>query len=236
MRILRKAMQELNIGYDEAVIEKFRKYRDLVLEWNTKVNLTAVKDAEAFEIRHFVDSLTCSVNQHFVQSNKIIDVGTGAGFPGIPLAICFPEKEFLLLDSLNKRIKILNEIVEVLGLKNVKTLHGRAEDIAKQKLHREKYEVCLSRAVANLAVLSEYCLPLVAIGGMFGAYKSKNTDQEIEDSRQALQILGGKLVSKTEVQIEGAELEHQILWILKIKPTPAKYPRKAGIPAKEPIN
>jgi 16S rRNA (guanine527-N7)-methyltransferase len=235
MNYLKKAMTQLSIKYDDETIQKFQNYRELVLSWNEKLNLTAIKNPEDFEIKHFVDSLLCCDHPAFIQASKIIDIGTGAGFPGMPLAICFPEREFVLVDSTNKKIKILNEIIQTLKLPNVSTIHARAEDLAREKLHRERYDLCLSRAVANLALLSEYCLPFVKISGYFAAYKALNSDEEIDASQKALQTLGGKLEAKTTVAVDGIELNHQILWIKKSKATPAKYPRKAGIPEKQPI-
>jgi 16S rRNA (guanine527-N7)-methyltransferase len=235
MNYLKRTMTQLGIKYNDETIEQFQTYRELVLSWNEKLNLTAIKDPDDFEIKHFVDSLLCCGYPAFNQANKMIDVGTGAGFPGMPLAICFPQKEFILVDSTNKKIKILNEIIETLKLSNVSTIHARAEDLAREKLHRERYDLCLSRAVANLALLSEYCLPFVKVNGYFAAYKALNSEEEIEASHKALQILGGKLETQTTVAVDGVELNHQILWIKKSKATPANYPRKAGIPVKSPI-
>ncbi len=235
MEILRRAMNVMGIEDSGQRLEVFAAYRDLVLDWNEKVNLTAIKDPREFEVKHFVDSLLASAYSGFQQAEKVIDIGTGAGFPGIPLAICFPEKQFVLVDSLNKRIRILNEIIKELDIRNVTAIHGRAEDLAAQEAHREQYDVCLSRAVADLAVLAEYCLPFVRLNGYFGAYKSMNVEEELEGSKKALKVLGGRITTSTSMPIEGVEMSHQIIWIEKAGRTPAKYPRKAGIPSKEPI-
>lgn len=235
MRVLEIAMSKLNIRYDDSLLAKFGEYRRLVLDWNQSVNMTSIIDPDEFEIKHFVDSLLASTYPGYLSGNRIIDVGTGAGFPGIPLALCFPEKQFTLLDSLNKRIKILDEIIIYLGLHNVTAVHGRAEDLAMRKDHREQYDVCLSRAVANLPVLSEYCLPFVRVGGYFGAYKGTNTEEEVKDGQRAIQVLGGQITDQLSIPIEGVSLDHQIIWIEKNRATPAKYPRKAGTPSKEPI-
>jgi 16S rRNA (guanine527-N7)-methyltransferase len=235
MNILPRAMEVLKIPPNEKMIESFYKYRDLVLYWNEKVNLTAIKDPKEFEIKHFVDSLFAGDFQGFLSGSKIIDIGTGAGFPGLPLAICYPLKQFTLVDSLNKRVKIVNEIIDALGVDNARAIHGRAEDLATLHAYRQQYDVCLSRAVSNLSVLSEYCLPFVKVGGYFGAYKSKDADEEIDAGQNALKVLGGALEATTIVELDDIDIDHQILWIRKIRGTPVKYPRKAGMPSKEPL-
>lgn len=235
MDILPKAMELLNIPVNPEIIDTFNNYRELVLLWNDKVNLTAIKDPKEFEIKHFVDSLYAGDFGGFLNSKQVIDIGTGAGFPGLPLAICYPEKQFTLVDSLNKRVKIVNEIIDVLGVKNARAIHGRAEDLANLLNYRQQYDVCLSRAVSNLSVLAEYCLPFVKVDGYFGAYKSKDAHKEIEAAKNALKVLGGAIEASTTVELNDIDIDHQILWIRKIKVTPMKYPRKAGIPSKEPL-
>ena len=233
MRHLTAALMRLALPCDEKTLEQFETYRRRILEWNRSVNLTAIKDEEAFEIKHFVDSLLIGEGTEMDNVKKVIDVGTGAGFPGIPLAIVYPDKKFTLMDSLGKRMKIVREVAEEIGLSNVEVIHARAEDLAKKKEHREQYDMCVSRAVANLSVLSEYCLPFVRPGGWFAPYKTAAAREEIIESAAALKLLGGKLVSQTSFQEEG--LDHLILWIKKTGHTPAKYPRKAGTPSKEPL-
>lgn len=235
MELLMQAMKNMEIEPSLQRMETFEKYRTLVLEWNEKVNLTAIKDPGEFEIKHFIDSLSGCVFSGFKNASSVIDIGTGAGFPGLPLAICFSDKRFVLIDSLNKRVKILNEIIKELNIKNSVALHGRAEDLAMQRIHREKYDLCVSRAVASLAVLSEYCLPFVRTGGYFGAYKTAGSDKEISESKRALGILGGKYMEATALPLDDFQMDHRVFWIKKTAQTPDRYPRKAGIPAKEPI-
>lgn len=191
MKQLERALTQLGISSDSSRIEKFRIYMEGILSWNKMVNLTSITDPEEFIEKHYMDSLLCVSYDEFQNSNSIIDVGTGGGFPGVPLAIAAPEKEFLLIDSLNKRIKIINELCEKAEIKNVTAIHGRAEELAKNKKYRQKFDLCVSRAVANLSVLSEYCLPFIKKGGWFLAYKGPDIREELKESRKAIQILGG---------------------------------------------
>jgi 16S rRNA (guanine527-N7)-methyltransferase len=233
MKHLFEAVKSLGMELSEEQIRQFEAYRAGVLEWNEKVNLTAITDPEEFEMKHFADSVMSAGNYIMKNAQKIIDVGTGGGFPGIPLAILFPDKQFTLMDSLGKRIKIIDQLAKEIGIKNVELVHARAEDLAKKKEYREQYDVCVSRAVANLATLSEYCIPFVKIGGYFAPYKTAAAEEEIAEGKKALFILGGHLESVSE--FSDAELDHTILWIKKVKMTPVKYPRKAGTPSKEPL-
>ena len=233
MKHLLEAVKSLGMELSEEQIRQFETYRAGVLEWNEKVNLTAITDPEEFEMKHFADSVMSAGNDIMKNAKKIIDVGTGGGFPGIPLAILFPDKQFTLMDSLGKRIKIIDQLAKEIGIKNVELVHARAEDLAKKKEYREQYDVCVSRAVANLATLSEYCIPFVKIGGYFAPYKTAAAEEEIAEGKKALFILGGHLESVSE--FSDAELDHTILWIKQVKMTPVKYPRKAGTPSKEPL-
>ena len=233
MKHLLEAVKSLGMELSEEQIRQFEAYRAGVLEWNEKVNLTAITDPEEFEMKHFADSVMSAGNDIMKNAQKIIDVGTGGGFPGIPLAILFPDKQFTLMDSLGKRIKIIDQLAKEIGIRNVELVHARAEDLAKKKEYREQYDVCVSRAVANLATLSEYCIPFVKVGGYFAPYKTAAAEEEIAEGKKALFILGGHLESVSE--FSDAELDHTILWIKKVKMTPVKYPRKAGTPSKEPL-
>lgn len=235
MKQLRNVLDKLRVSYTEETINRLRQYREEILSWNEKVNLTAITDPDEFEIKHFIDSVLICGSEEWRSCGSIIDVGTGAGFPGMPLAILFPEKKFTLMDSLGKRIKILDEICGNIGITNVELIHARAEGLARKKEYREQFDLCVSRAVANLTVLAEYCLPFVRVGGYFAPYKTKDARQEIDSSSKALDILGGKFVRSDSSEIEEFDLDHQIFWIKKGKNTPSKYPRKAGTPSKEPL-
>ncbi len=236
MDLLSNALLKLNISVTPQIIEKFSVYRAMVMEWNKKINLTSITDDKEFVLKHFIDSVMCASFSGMNDINKIIDVGTGAGFPGIPLSIILENKEFILLDALNKRVQFLSEVIHKLELNHVKVFHGRAEDLGNDKDHREKYDLCLSRAVAKLNVLSEYCLPFVKINGYFAAYKSRSIESEIKDSLKAVELLGGAVVKEKDIPLSDEfQLEHQIIYIQKVKHTPQKYPRKAGKPLKNPL-
>lgn len=235
MEKLIQALNSYGIESSDIVIGRFEKYMEMVLEWNEKVNLTAITDRDEFIKKHFIDSLCCVSHENYRNAKTVIDVGTGAGFPGMPLAIVSEDKEFLLVDSLNKRIKILNEIIEVLGLKNVKAVHGRAEELARAKEYREQYDICVSRAVSRLSVLSEYCLPFVRKGGWLAAYKGPDAENEIEDARGALGKLGGKVMEIADTEMKQFDIFHKIVYIQKTMNTPKIYPRKAGTPEKKPL-
>ena len=227
--------KEIGVKVSPAQAEQFQIYLDLLLERNTVMNLTAITDPEEAVIKHFVDSLYIVKVNGFDNVTSIIDVGTGAGFPGIPLKIVFPEIKITLLDSLNKRIKFLNAVIDELELENIETIHGRAEDFSKKEDYREQYDLCVSRAVANLATLSEYCLPYVKVGGCFIPYKSGEIDEELNNSKKAVQILGGKIEEVVKFQLPDTDIGRSFVKIKKNKNTAKKYPRKAGLPAKEPL-
>ncbi len=235
MKQLIAALDGLGISYDETILEQFRLYMEGILKWNESINITSIKEKEEFIQRHYIDSLLCAPAKEFRKAKHIIDVGTGGGFPGVPLALIAPDKEFVLMDSLNKRIKIIQELCQELGIKNVTAVHDRAEDLAQKKGHREAYDLCLSRAVANLSTLSEYCLPFLKRGGYFLSYKSLDTGKEIKQAKKAIHILGGNIDREEIADLDGFDLQHKIIFIKKIKRTPAKFPRKAGTPSKDPL-
>lgn len=235
MEKLEKALSELKIPYSKNSLQCFEQYMEKILKWNENVNLTAILEKDEFILKHYIDSIMICGYDPWQDAKRIIDVGTGAGFPGIPLAILYPNKQFVLMDSLGKRIKILKQITEEIGISNVELIHARAEELAQKKEYRETFDLCVSRAVANLSVLSEYCIPFVKIGGYFAPYKTLGATEEINQSKKAISILGGAFEKKSIVKIKGVDLEHQILWIKKQNKTAAKYPRKAGTPAKEPL-
>ena len=233
MKFLEESFEKLNIPFDNSVIEMFEQYMDGILEWNKKINLTAITDREEFISKHFVDSVLSYNFREYIDADSIIDIGTGAGFPGIPLAIVSPDKKFVLADSLNKRLKVINELASKIGIDNIETVHGRAEELARNKKYREAFALCISRAVANLAVLCEYCLPFIKVGGHLLAYKGPDAEEEVKMAEKAIKILGGKLIEIVSVDLDG--YDHNIVVIEKINKTPSKYPRKEGTPGKEPI-
>lgn len=218
--------------------DQFLKYYELLIEWNTYMNLTAITDFESVLQKHFVDSLSLikavpDLNQI---SYSLIDVGTGAGFPGVPLKIVFPNLKVTLLDSLQKRVLFLEKVISELNLQDIKVIHGRAEDYAKPGQLREEFDLCVSRAVANLSTLSEYCLPFVKKGGVFVSYKSEKITEEYEKAKSAIKTLGGKYENQIEFFLPGSDLYRNLFLIRKENVTPLKYPRKAGTPSKDPIS
>lgn len=233
--VLTKKVKELSIVLNDKQIQQFEQYYNILVEWNKVMNLTAITKYEEVIEKHFLDSLTIVDAINMEKIKTLIDVGTGAGFPGIPLKIAFPHLKVTLLDSLNKRIKFLNEVIDLLELDDIKTIHGRAEDYAKQAEYREQYDICVSRAVANLATLSEYCLPYVKVDGLFVPYKSGEIDEELKSSEKAVSILGGKVEEVVKFQLPGTDIGRSFVKIHKIKETKKKYPRKAGMPTKEPL-
>ena len=235
---LRESFCRFGFPLSEEQEQQFLTYADLLVDWNQKMNLTAITEFDEIVWKHFIDSVAILQSSHVSRetfSGKLIDVGTGAGFPGIPLKILFPGLKCTCLDSLNKRILFLETVVKECGLKNVYLIHGRAEDIAHDPKFREQYDWCVSRAVSNLATLSEYCLPMVKRGGCFISYKGGEARQEIAEARKAIKVFGGEITDTEEFVIQGSDLARTMVWIRKRENTPKKYPRKAGMPAKSPI-
>ncbi len=233
--IFKNKLEDLKIELTEIQISQFMKYYEMLVEWNKVMNLTGITEFDEVIEKHFVDSLAIVKVFDISKKKKLIDIGTGAGFPGIPLKIAFPELEVVLLDSLNKRINFLNAVIDELELDGISTIHGRAEDFSKMTEHREKYDICVSRAVANLASLSEYCMPYVKIGGHFVPYKSGNIEEELKNAEKAIKVLGGKLVGAKKIFLPDSDIERSFVIIDKKVATSKKYPRKAGMPTKEPI-
>lgn len=234
-QIFENKLNELGIALTDKQKQQFDKFYELLVEWNKVMNLTGITEYEEVNEKHFVDSLSIVKAIDMKSVKSVIDVGTGAGFPGIPLKIAFPHLKVVLLDSLNKRINFLNTVIAELGLTDIKTIHGRAEDYAKQTEYREKFDLCVSRAVANLSTLSEYCLPYVSADGLFVPYKSGEIDEELENSKKAVKILGGKIENVVKFQLPGTEIGRSFVKVRKIANTNKKYPRKVGLPAKEPL-
>ncbi len=267
-----KDLAEWGITLTSKQDEQFLKFYELLVEWNSFMNLTAITDFDEVMKKHFLDSMSfvhyvknyyCTTDNKITKVDKnmdivsddkstgahkefdcsylpqlkftMIDVGTGAGFPGIPLAILFPEAKFTLMDSLNKRIKFLNEVILQLGLTNVETIHSRAEDLARNSKYREQYDYAVSRAVANLSTLSEYCLPFVKPTGNFVSYKSERLSEELVAAEKAISLLGGTVKDQIDFQLPESDIYRNLLILEKVKPTSKKYPRKAGLPSKEPL-
>ena len=228
-------LQEMDITLTEKQISQFLVYYEMLTEWNQSVNLTAITEYQDVMKKHFIDSLSLVKVYDVKSRSSVIDVGTGAGFPGLALKIAFPEMELTLLDSLNKRIHFLNAVIERLKLFGIKTLHGRAEDYARQDTYREQFDLCVSRAVANLSTLSEYCLPFVKKDGLFISYKSEKIGEQWKAAEKAISLLGGRVKEQLEFMLPGSDIFRNLFVIEKISDTPKRFPRKAGMPSKEPL-
>lgn len=234
MDLLNRLLGKWNIELSEIQLKQFEKYYELLIEWNSFMNLTAITDKDEVILKHFVDSLALA-NYVDISNKSMIDVGTGAGFPGIPLKILFPNVKVTLVDSLNKRIGFLNSVIDELDLKDIDTVHSRAEDLAHNKVYREKFDFCVPRAVANLSTLSELCLPFVKCGGYFIPYKSEKTSDEVTAAGHAIDLLGGQIDRIEEYLLPDSYINRTLVFIKKSSASPMKYPRKAGTPSKDPI-
>lgn len=238
LEIFEKDLKQLHLELSKKQILQFISYYELLIDWNSRMNLTAITEFEDVLKKHFIDSLSLisAVSDLAQKQYDLIDVGTGAGFPGIPLKIAFPNLKITLLDSLNKRIQFLNEVIYKLELQDIEAVHGRAEDFAKPDQFRERFDLCVSRAVANLATLSEYCIPFVKPGGFFISYKSEKVNVELEEAKKAISVLGGSFQKNIEFLLPHSDITRNFIVIQKKNKTPLKYPRKAGLPSKEPIH
>lgn len=232
----KNGLQQLHIELSEKQMEQFLQYYEMLVEKNKVMNLTAITEFDEVVEKHFLDSVSLTQQLDLHQPLKVLDLGTGAGFPGIPLKIVFPELEITLMDSLNKRVLFLQDVISSLQLENIEAVHGRAEEAARNKKYRESFDLCVSRAVANISTLSEYCLPFVKVGGSFISYKSSTIEDELEDGKKGIAILGGKVKDVYKFTLPDSKLQRSFVIIEKEKKTPKAYPRKAGTPSKDPLH
>lgn len=233
--LLKNGIEEFGITPNDEMLNNLKIYREILVEWNQVMNLTGIEDEKEVYIKHFLDSISAVKNGYIKDGMSIIDVGTGAGFPGMPLRICLKNLKVTLLDSLNKRINFLQEVAKNVGIDDIEYIHGRAEDFGKNENYREQYDIATARAVAGLPVLMEFCVPFVKVGGYFICLKGPNANLELEESKMAMEVLGVEFIEKINVDLPDSDLNHNILVFKKVKNTPDKYPRKSGKPAKAPI-
>ena len=241
--ILKKVFNDIGVDISDIQIYQFQRYYEMLIDVNKNMNLTAITDEKDVIIKHFLDSISIVAFKELDFINKVnkmditsvIDIGTGAGFPGIPLKIMFPSLNITLVDSLNKRVNFLNSVIQEFKLEKIVAIHARAEEIAKDDKYREKYDLCVSRAVANLATLSEYCLPFVRVNKYFVPYKSQKIDEELSYGKKCISVMGGKIIDKYKFILPESDNERSFVYIKKIKNTPKKYPRSGNKPSKEPI-
>lgn len=236
MTHMEEVCRQWGLELTEEKQKKFLIYYELLVEKNKVMNLTAITEFEEVIEKHFLDSISLVQIMDLTKPLKVLDLGTGAGFPGIPLKIMFPELQIVLADSLNKRVLFLQEVIEALELRQITAVHGRAEELARRKDYRECFDLCVSRAVANLSTLSEYCLPFIHISGKFVSYKSGEVEEEAENARKAVFLLGGELRDVVKFDLPGSEIHRSFVVMEKVKTTPKAYPRKAGTPSKNPLS
>lgn len=239
MERLKKMAFQFNIELSDMQLEQFQTYYEMLVETNKVMNLTAITELDEVITKHFLDSLALAQIYPEIRDDSksisVLDLGTGAGFPGIPLKIAFPQLQIILMDSLNKRVKFLQSVINQLELCDIEAVHGRAEETARNKLYREQFDLCVSRAVANLSTLSEYCIPFVKVGGRFIPYKSAEIEKEVEEGKKAVQVMGGKLIEIRKLILPESDIERSFVVIDKKINTPKIYPRKAGTASKDPI-
>lgn len=235
LSVLEQGCAEMGIILNDVQKQQFIDFYEYLVEKNKVMNLTGITEFDEVLVKHFLDSLACVKAVDMSKVKSVMDIGTGAGFPGVPLKIAFPQVKATLLDSLNKRVKFLEETFQLLKFNEIEAIHGRAEEFAKNKVYREQYDLCVSRAVSNLATLAEYCLPYVKCGGYFVSYKSGKVQEEAEQAEKAIKILGGKVKDIIYFQLPDSEIERSLVVIEKKIKTPGKYPRKAGTPLREPL-
>ena len=233
--ILRQGIEDFGIEASDKMLADFQKYKDILVEWNQKMNLTGIEDEKEVFIKHFLDSISAVSKGYIKNGMSLIDVGTGAGFPGMPLRISLPDLKVTLLDSLNKRINFLQEVANQIDIDDIEFIHGRAEDFGKDENYRECFDIATARAVAGLPALMEFCVPFVKVGGHFVCLKGPNANLELEESKKAMEVLGIEYIEKIDIKLPEIDLDHNILVFMKVKNTPSKYPRKAGKVTKNPI-
>ncbi|MCR5272479.1 MAG: 16S rRNA (guanine(527)-N(7))-methyltransferase RsmG [Lachnospiraceae bacterium] len=235
IEFIKNKFNDINIHLLELQAEKLYIYYDFLVEKNKVMNLTAITEFEDVVLKHFIDSCLLIIKYDIPEGASVLDLGTGAGFPGIPLKIVREDLKITLADSLNKRINFLNEVIEKLELKNIDTVHSRAEDLARDTSYREQFDFCVSRAVANLSTLSEYCIPFVKVGGFFVSYKSGNIEEELVQANKALNLLGGEKENVIEYSLPDSDISRSLIFVKKVKTCSKKYPRKSGVPSKTPL-